>query len=442
MAPTAFIPVNVKYRLFRAELKGRLAALTTGGSLPPGDLTPPDPTAETDRFRLVKMAERHGPVFRAWVHGKPQTCICDPQLAQKVFTENRQHLRTATVDMTRLFATGILRNMEGEDHSTYRRAFASAFRSISREDLESATDEPFRDSLEKLRASSGPLDSGDLAFAMKRLTTRILFRLILGLHPDEEADSELEALFNRFAPNGLPIVMRKKQKDGYAEVRLLYLQRIEREGVFAPSLRAWFDENGELDETVIGNLLSTTELVRHDVHGYWRWLILELSGKPDVMGEIAASRDRDHRRRLAGAAAYETLRMHQTEFLRRVTSKTLRVGDYVIPSGTGIMFCTWVHHRNPDVFDCPHAFEPSRFADEAPDWKKLIPFGMDHHRCPGAGWTVDLSEILVERLADEFTLQCLEYGKPRLASFHFETGRDSLIGLAPRNCAPEKRQAG
>ena len=442
MAPTRSIPVNVRYRYLRAELKSRWAVLTAGGSLPPGDPEPPKPGARIDRFRLLKLAERHGPVFRAWVHGKPQTCICDPQLAQKVFTENRRHLRTATVDMTQLFPSGILRNMEGEDHSTYRHAFSAAFRSISREDLENASDLAFRECLQTLGTSSGSLSNGELALAMKRLTTRLMFRLMLGLQADEKADAELEALFNRLAPNGLPVVIRKKQKADYAGIRELYLERIEREGAVSPSLRAWFAENGPLDETVIGNLLATTELVRHDVHGYWRWLILELSGKPEVMDEIAASPDPEHRRRLAGAAALETLRMHQTEFLRRVTRKTLRVGDYVIPAGTTIMFCTWVHHRNPDVFECPHAFEPRRFANEAPDWKKLIPFGMDHHRCPGAGWTLDLSEILVERIARDFTLECLEYGEPRLASFHFEPGADSLIGIASRQPAGKEREPG
>lgn len=441
MAPKTSIPVNVRYRYLRAELKSRWAVLTAGGSLPPGDLTPPKPGAELDRFWLSDLTERHGPVFRAWVHGKPQTCICDPQIAQKVFTENRQHLRTATVDMKRLFPVGILRNMEGDDHSTYRRAFAAAFRSMSREDLEKASDRAFRECLQTLRTSSGSMSNNDLALTMKRLTTRLMFRLMLGLHPDEKADAELEALFNRLAPNGLPVVIRKKQKADYAAIRALYLERTEREGAFSPSLRAWFDENDPLDETVIGNLLATTELVRHDVHGFWRWLILELSGKPEVMDEIAASPDPRRRRRLAGAAAHETLRMHQTEFLRRVTSKTLRVGDYVIPAGTGIMFCTWVHHRNPEVFECPHAFEPRRFADEAPDWKKLVPFGMDHHRCPGAGWTLDLSEILVQRLADDFTLQCVEYGTPRLSSFHFETGPDSLIDIASRDPAGEERKS-
>jgi len=439
MAPTTSIPVNVRYRYLRAELKSRWAVLTVGGSLPPGDLRPPEPGAELDRFFLSKLADRHGPVFRAWVHGKPLTCICDPQLAQKVFIENRQHLRAAAVDMTRLFAAGILRNMEGKDHSTYRRAFTAAFRSISREDLEKATDDTFRDFLADLRASSSPLGSRDLAITVKHLTSRLFFRLILGLHPDDAADRELETMFNHYAPNGLPPVLREKQKAAYSEIRQFYLRRIEGAGVISPSLRGWFDENGPLDETVIGNLVNLTEFARHDLHGLWRWLILELSGKSDLMDEIAVSRDPEHRQRLAGAAVHETLRMHQSEFLRRVTSKTLRVGEYVIPAGTGIMFCTWVHHRNPDVFECPHAYEPRRFADEAPDWKKLVPFGMDHHRCPGAGWTLDLSEILVQRLADEFTLQCLEYGTPRLSNYHFETGPDSLIGIASRHPAGQER---
>jgi len=439
MARSARIPVALKYRYLRAELKVRWAALTAGGALPPGDFRPPQPEAQLDRHRLVKLAERHGPVFRAWVHGKPHICICDPQLAQEVFTENRHCLKTATFDMTRLFPTGILRNMEGDVHSAYRRPFAAAFRSISREDLEKATRETFDDSLAKLHASSGQLTARDLAHAMKRLTTRLLFRLILGLHADDAADRELEALFNRFAPNGLPIVLGKKQQAEYAQIRRQYLLRTERDGVFSPSLRAWFDANGPLDETVIGNLVNTTELVRHDLHGLWRWLVLEISGQADLMDEIAVSPDPEHKGRLSRAAVYETLRMHQSEFLRRVTSKTLRVGDYAVPARTGIMFCTWAHHRNPDVFDCPDTFEPGRFGDDAPDWKTLVPFGMDHHRCPGAGWTIELSEILVERLAQDFDLQCLEYGKPCIASFHFEPGPESLISIAPRRHAEPDR---
>ncbi|CAN7045297.1 hypothetical protein IGI04_008257 [Brassica rapa subsp. trilocularis] len=85
----------------------------------------------------------------------------------------------------------------------------------------------------------------------------------------------------------------------------------------------------------------------------------------------------------------ETLRLHSVAPLLNPhrPSQTTVVSGFTIPKDSKIFINVWAIHRNPDVWENPLEFDPSRFLDQSYDFNgndfNYIPFGSGRRICVG-----------------------------------------------------------
>lgn len=426
--------MKYRWKLALAVIRARTVATLRRGRLAPGVLNPDQTALRRDQRRLLTLHHRHGPIFKIWWQNQITTCIVGHKLAARFLTENKGKLLPVTADREALFPGGVLRGMEGEKHSTYRRKLLAAFKAVDLAPHEAALRTIFHGHLAQL-AAGGPVDAATLAAAMKHAATAVFLRLILGL----DATSPIGAAFTRgldaFIPNGIVVFMGDSERAHYEALRALTLRHAAQrpEIPAAPmSLLASLAAAGEIDDTILGNLIMMVEGARYDSHGLWRWIVHELATSPEFLASLRTEPDRARRQELASSAVRETLRMQQSEYLHRAAAETLEFEGFTIPQGTWVRLCMWEGHRDPASFRDPDAFQPERFVGERFGTDRYAPLGLDHHMCLGAQWTFDIGALLVDEIAKNFALQAIHRGTPAKGRFHFEPGADSVLAITRR----------
>ncbi|MFA6032335.1 MAG: cytochrome P450 [Myxococcota bacterium] len=382
------------------------------------------------------MHRKYGEIFTTWTAGKLTTCIVGHELGLRFLTENKAKLRAATIDMTPIFPEGFLRAMEGETHVKYRRMFLSAFRAVPLESHASGIRDILQDRLKQLTVGEGRLRSDVAAHVIKGASTAIMLQLVLGAKDGSKIAQDLANAYNDYVPNGMHIVIKPAERAKYERVKTLVMELaadLKQSETPPASLLEYMVRSETLDETVVGNLIHMTEFARYDFHGLWRWLLLELAGNRSYLDAIASEVDAERREAMAKSAVSETLRMQQSEFILRTATESIVFEGFLIPKRSRIRVCIWEAHRDPSQFSEPDVFKPGRFVDRKFSSMSYAPLGLDHHRCLGANWTLKLSSLFVEELAENFSVELVNYGAVSRGHFHFEPGVDSQVSLTPRH---------
>ncbi|WP_179296506.1 MULTISPECIES: cytochrome P450 [unclassified Mesorhizobium] len=415
--------------------QARLQGMFTSSRLAPGSIISESAGAPRDQFHLLELHRRYGNIFTTWSGGKLTTCIVGHELGLRFLTENKAKLRAATIDMTPIFPEGFLRAMEGETHVDYRRMFLAAFRAVSLEGRSAELRAILHGRLTQLTTGEGRLQSAAAAQILKQASTAAMLQIVLGAKDGSSIAGELTDAFNDYAPNGMHIVITPTERAKYARIRELVLTLAndlkEAEGP-PSSLLEYMVRSQMLDDTVVGNLIHMTEFARYDFHGLWRWILLELAGEENYLNSIAVEPDAARREVMAKSAVSETLRMQQSEFILRTATTSIVFEGFLVPRRSRVRICIWEAHRDATRFVDPDVFKPDRFVDQKFSSASYAPLGLDHHRCPGANWTHQLGGMLVEELAENFTVKLLNYGTVTRGHFHYEPGPDSQISLMAR----------
>lgn len=424
-----------RVHLQRISLQSGLRAALQGKPLPPGRLRVLSSSAMADQLFLIKESARLGPIFKVWWGGKFTTCIVGHELGRRFLNENEGKTRAATTDLTELFPFGFLRAMEGEPHRKYRRIFIDAFKGLSLAAQEDFVREHVRAALEELAGIDGPVSAAMIRSAFKRATTKIQFRLILGIHPDATAFPSLAAAYDAYIPNGIFLVAKDKHKEAYKRLRAR-VEELASEIRVSPERQSslmglLLEKEDEFDETVLGNLIQMTEASRYDLHGLWFWIMNMLSADPSILTQVRNAAPGQERRQLSRSIAQEALRMEQSEFIHRATTSDIVFNGYFLPKETRVRICVWEGHRDPQKFPEPFKFDAERFIRDKPSMDTYAPFGMDKHRCLGADWTIELSAVFVEELARGFDWKVVSDGPAVRGVFHFEPSDDFAADIRP-----------
>ncbi|XAR57954.1 hypothetical protein NMG60_11026274 [Bertholletia excelsa] len=129
----------------------------------------------------------------------------------------------------------------------------------------------------------------------------------------------------------------------------------------------------------------------------------------------------------------ETLRLHPPiPLLLHETAEDAEVAGYFIPKRSRVMINAWAIGRDPNSWDDPDTFRPSRFLKEnVPDFKgsnfEFIPFGSGRRSCPGMQLGLYALEMAVAHLLHCFTWELPDGMKPS------EMDMGDVFGLtAPR----------
>jgi cytochrome P450 len=116
----------------------------------------------------------------------------------------------------------------------------------------------------------------------------------------------------------------------------------------------------------------------------------------------------------------ETLRLYPpvSFFLRAVTRPTEMRGKKMRP-GAMIAISPWLIQRNKENFPCPHAFDPSRFADPEQGEacrNAYLPFGKGPRMCIGAGFANQEAMLVLGSIVQAFRLSYPDGPKPQPVS--------------------------
>lgn len=132
-------------------------------------------------------------------------------------------------------------------------------------------------------------------------------------------------------------------------------------------------------------------------------------------------------------ALKETLRLHPPiPLLLHETADDAEVSGYFVPKKSRVMINAWAIGRDPNSWEQPDTFKPSRFLKEGvPDFKgnnfEFIPFGSGRRSCPGMQLGLYALEQSVAHLLHCFTWELPEGMKPS------EMDMSDVFGLtAPR----------
>ncbi len=89
---------------------------------------------------------------------------------------------------------------------------------------------------------------------------------------------------------------------------------------------------------------------------------------------------------------------------RRVTVPW-RLGEYVVPAGTGLSISILLVHHREDVYPDPFVFRPERWLDQKPGTYEWLPFGGGTRRCLGAALAMAEQRIVLHAIAQQLDLE-------------------------------------
>lgn len=442
-----FATQKARLRPVKTMLTARGRALRQGHPLPPGD-TINIPAAEAaDRTLLLRLAEQHGPLFRALYGGDLLVCVVGVGLGRRFLKEHAASLRPLAPRLEALFPKGFMRQMEGEDHREYRGALVRGLTALASDDMASDLEAITAAALDAYRwgPAAGPGAPQAYRNALSVIASSMLARLFFGAEPGSPLMGRLLGLYGRLGPDGFVWEIGADQKEAYGALRdtLRGLQETRAASpspAFASSLLGRLSEAGPVDETLLGNLIYMVEAGRYDVHCLFRWLSHYGAENADWMDRIAAAdrQNPDHADTLAEAFILETLRMDQSERLMRNVTHDIVFDGHTIPKNAMVRICLWESHKDEDVFADPFAFDPLRFLDTDGPGGAFSPFGLDHHHCPFSSVSIRLSTAFLRPLARAYTLESVGDGPAVRGVFHWEPATDFAVVLHPRRGAGQE----
>ena len=155
------------------------------------------------------------------------------------------------------------------------------------------------------------------------------------------------------------------------------------------------------DDAVIDQMLSMMVAGHETTASSLAWALREILRHPEVEARVRAEiravvgEGQIKREHLAGlryleACIKETLRLWPPIPLvvRRLTHPFPVMG-YPLPAGVTVAPCSYLAHREPDLWPEPHRFLPDRFLGEAISNDAYFPFGGGARRCIGMGFSLE-----------------------------------------------------
>lgn len=369
---------------------------------------------------LLDCYERFGPVFSLRVFHANVVFALGPAANHYItvshadnFIWRESHFR----DLSLLIGDGLL-TTDGEFHRRSRQIMLPAFH---REQI-AAAGAVIAEEAERAVATLHAGQRLDLYAWTRRLALRIAMRALFGVDPDGPRARELDAagLFEQalsFYSTPYPLRMLRgpgspwsrlvkasRALNGmiYEEIRERRATDVRGTDVMSLLLDAEDEDGVALSDSQIRDEVMTLLFAGHDTTtSTVSFMFHELARDPDTTDALIAEQDAV----LGGERAAPAQLMSGSELpvLETVLEETLRLYPPAwigprrslepfelegvrVPGDAYVNYSSWASHRLPDVFDDPHAFCPSRFADggrAALPKGAYIPFGGGSRTCIG-----------------------------------------------------------
>jgi cytochrome P450 family 138 len=408
---------------------------TPAAPAPPAVRLPPVPRipkvfqgaafAISRRWTVQQMARRHGEVFMLTVpvYGRV-VVVANPQLAKQIFTTSPDLLGNIRPNLSRLFGSGSVFALDGDEHRQRRRLLAPPFHGKSIKNYERIIEE------ETLREIAGWPEGALFATlpSTMRITLNAILRAVFGaegaeldqlrriLPPWVTLGSKMALLpkpqrtYGRYTPWGRMAGWRR-QYDVILD-KLIDAERAdpnfeERTDVLALMLRSTYEDGSAMSRNDIGDELLTLLAAGHETTAATLgWAFERISRHPDVLAALVAEADAQGSE-LRQATILEVQRSRTVIDLagRHVYSPVYELGEWAIPRGSSILVGIERLHANPDIFAEPDRFDPQRFVGSKPPSFAWIPFGGGSRRCVGAVFANMEMDVVLRTVLRHFTIE-------------------------------------
>ncbi|WAC91398.1 cytochrome P450 [Mycobacterium sp. Aquia_213] len=381
--------------------------------------------AMSRRSMMQRLTRRYGSVFalKLPMWGRV-VMVSDPQLAKQIFTTSPDELGNIQPNLSRLFGTGSVFGLEGDDHRRRRRLLAPPFHGKSMKNYESIIEE------ETLRETADwPVGESIATLSpMMRITLNAILRAVFGadgaeldelrrlIPPWVTLGSRLAALpkpkrnYGRFSP-WYRLDEWRRQYDNVIE-KLIAAERADpnfadRADVLALLLRSTYDDGSTMSHKDIGDELLALLAAGHETTASTlAWAFERLSRHPELLAQLVEEADAGGGE-LRQATILEVQRSRTViDFAgRHVYPETYQLGEWAIPRGYSIIVGIAQIHDNPDVFAEPERFDPQRFIGTKPSALSWIPFGGGTRRCVGAAFANMEMDVVLRTMLRHFTIE-------------------------------------
>ncbi|MCQ3929788.1 MAG: cytochrome P450 [Chloroflexi bacterium] len=167
----------------------------------------------------------------------------------------------------------------------------------------------------------------------------------------------------------------------------------------------------------------------------WTWYLL--SENPAAADQLHAELDGVVSGRLPAiddvlpythAVLQESMRLYPPAWVisRQVIGDD-EIGGYPIPAGSAVILSPYVMHRNPNYWENPECFAPTRFLGDSLQWRphySYFPFGGGARQCIGMNFAMMEAQLVLATVAQSYRIKLVEGCKVE---------PEALVTLRPRN---------
>ncbi len=161
----------------------------------------------------------------------------------------------------------------------------------------------------------------------------------------------------------------------------------ERSDVLALLVRSHYENGEPIPDRHIADELFTLVASGHETTaGSMAWALERLCRHPQLLSRLTEEVDAGGSE-LRQATIWEVQRTRPVlDSTVRRTKTRIRLGDWVIPENTNLIFSIRLTHESEENFSDATSFNPDRFLGGAPKPAAWIPFGGGVNRCVGAAF--------------------------------------------------------
>ncbi|MCH9668712.1 MAG: cytochrome P450 [Actinomycetia bacterium] len=401
-------------------------ATTDPVRLPPGPRIPKAATALvffTARRKAVgAAAARYGDCFTVNLPIFGRTMIIsDPALVRELFAASSDLVARAS-NLGTVLGPGSTFSLDGAEHRARRKLLLPPFHGKRMADYETIV-------AEEVSSETANWPEGrefSTLEPMMRITLNVILRAVFGAQG--AALQELRRLLPPMVPLAslmvvLPTALRRdlgpwspwgrvvRSRTRYNEIiaELIAEARSDprfddRTDVLALLMRASYEDGSAIaDEHIADELLTLLAAGHETTATTLAWAIERLRRHPELLRRLTAEVDAGGTE-LLQATVWEVQRTRPVvEAMFRVAKTRIRLGEWVIPEGCGVMPSIALVHSSPCSFAEPQRFDPDRFLGGHPDSLTWIPFGGGVRRCLGAAFANMEMTVTLRELLREFT---------------------------------------
>ncbi|XP_018818700.2 ent-kaurenoic acid oxidase 1-like [Juglans regia] len=414
-------------------------------SLPPGDLGWPflgnmpsflrsfkSNHPESFISSFVSRFGRTG-MYKAFMFGSPSVIVTTPEACRRVLTDDdcfKPGWPQATVQ---LIGNKSFVGISYEEHKRLRRLTAASINGYEALSIYAKyIEENVVSSLNKWTTM------GEIEFLTQ--LRKLTFRIIMYIFLSSEGEPVMEALERQYTTLNYGIRAMAINLPGFAYHKALKARkklvatfqsivderRNQRKEFVLPKKKDMMDalldvadENGRKlsDEEIIDIMLMYLN-AGHESSGHTAmWAAIFLEQHPEFLQKAKAEQEEIVRRRPPGQSGLTLKEIREMEYLSKVIDETLRVitfaptvfreaktdvniSGYTIPKGWKVLVWFRSVHLDPETYENPMEFNPSRWDNYTPKAGTFLPFGAGSRLCPGN----DLAKLEISIFLHHFLL--------------------------------------